>query len=70
MADTEALRAAFDQFDLDKDGAITATEFRSVLADLGDTTLSEEQAQALLDGADSDGDGRMTWDEFLALRSS
>ncbi|KIF75538.1 EF hand repeat-containing protein [Streptomyces sp. 150FB] len=69
MADIEALRAAFDQFDLDKDGAITATEFRSVLAGLGDTTMSESQAQALLDGADSDGDGRMTWDEFLALRS-
>ncbi|MFI5753953.1 EF-hand domain-containing protein [Streptomyces sp. NPDC051569] len=69
MADTEALRAAFDEFDLDKDGQITAAEFRSVMAGLGDTTLSEAQAQALLDVADADGDGRMTWDEFVALRS-
>ncbi|MDX3852686.1 EF-hand domain-containing protein [Streptomyces sp. AK02-01A] len=69
MADTESLRAAFDQFDLDKDGAITAAEFRSVMAGLGDSTMSESQAQAVLAVADTDGDGRMTWDEFLALRS-
>lgn len=69
MADIEVLRAAFNQFDLDGDGAITAAEFRSVMAGLGDTTMTEAQAQALLDNADSDGDGRMTWDEFVALRN-
>lgn len=69
MADTAALRAAFDQFDADKDGAITAAELRGVLAELGAGAISEEQAKSLLDGADTDSDGRVTWDEFLAARS-
>ncbi|MFJ4918850.1 EF-hand domain-containing protein [Streptomyces sp. NPDC088725] len=70
MADIEALRAAFDEFDLDKDGAVTASEFRSVMASLGNRDMTEEEAQKILDVADTDGDGRMTWDEFVALRTS
>lgn len=69
MADTAALRAAFDQFDTDKDGAITAAELRGVLAELGAGVISDEQAKSLLDAADTDSDGRVTWDEFLAARS-
>jgi Ca2+-binding EF-hand superfamily protein len=69
MADIAALRAAFDQFDVNKDGTISVAEFRSVLAELGDVNVSESEAQAVLAVADTDGDGRMTWDEFLALRS-
>ena len=69
MADTAALRAAFDQFDIDKDGAITAAELRGVLAELGAGAMSEAQAKTLLDAVDTDSDGRVTWDEFLAARS-
>ncbi|KIF67548.1 hypothetical protein HY68_01150 [Streptomyces sp. AcH 505] len=69
MADTAALRAAFDQFDVDKDGAITAAELRGVLAELGAGVISEEQAASLLGAADADSDGRVTWDEFLAARA-
>lgn len=69
MADTAALRAAFDQFDVDKDGAITAAELRGVLAELGAGVISEQQAASLLDAADADSDGRVTWDEFLAARA-
>lgn len=66
MADIEAARKAFDRYDLDKDGLISAAEYRQVMAELGDFHTTEAVAQAVINASDGDGDGRLSWDEFWA----
>jgi Ca2+-binding EF-hand superfamily protein len=68
MADMEAARAAFEKFDVDGDGQITAAEFRHVMAELGDFHTTESVAQTVLNNIDGDGDGKITWAEFWANR--
>jgi Ca2+-binding EF-hand superfamily protein len=65
MADIEKARAVFANFDLDKDGRITAAELTQVLADLGGS-FTDEQSQQLLGLQDADGDGTLSFDEFWA----
>ena len=66
MSRTDTARTVFDTFDIDGDGYLTAGEFRKVLAELGVGDLTEAQAQALLDRQDADGDGTVSFEEFLA----
>ena len=68
MADIQAAKNAFDRFDIDKDGQITAAEYKSVMAQLGDPYVTEPVAQAVIKAADSDGDGKISWDEFWAAQ--
>ncbi|WP_189132818.1 EF-hand domain-containing protein [Wenjunlia tyrosinilytica] len=69
MADIEAARRAFDRYDLNKDGLISATEYKSVMAELGDFHVTELVAQAVINSADTDGDGLMSFDEFWAAQN-
>ncbi|WP_236239858.1 EF-hand domain-containing protein [Streptomyces sp. CC228A] len=64
MADIEAARKAFDRFDADGDGFITAAEYKSVMAQLGDFNVTEPVAQAVINAQDANGDGQLSWDEF------
>ncbi|OII66285.1 hypothetical protein BJP40_13705 [Streptomyces sp. CC53] len=64
MADIEAARKAFDRFDVDGDGFITAAEYKSVMAQLGDFNVTEPVAQAVINAQDVNGDGQLSWDEF------
>ncbi|MEU4267106.1 EF-hand domain-containing protein [Streptomyces sp. NPDC026092] len=64
MADIESARTAFDRFDVDKDGFITASEYKSVMAQLGDFNVTETVAEALIKQRDSNSDGKLSWDEF------
>jgi Ca2+-binding EF-hand superfamily protein len=66
MADMEAARIAFERFDVDGDGLITATEYKSVMAQLGDFHVTETVAQAVINKIDGDGDGKISWAEFWA----
>ncbi|WP_405998354.1 EF-hand domain-containing protein [Streptomyces sp. NBC_00829] len=66
MADIEEARKAFDRYDLDGDGQITATEYKSVMAQLGDFHVTEAVAEAVIKAKDTDGDGRLTFEEFWA----
>jgi Ca2+-binding EF-hand superfamily protein len=68
MADMEAARTAFEKFDVDGDGLITAVEFKHVMAELGDFHTTESVAQAVLNKLDGDGDGKISWVEFWASR--
>lgn len=63
MADIDKARAVFDNFDLDKDGRITASELTQVLSDLGGS-FTDEQSRKLLGLQDGDGDGTLSFDEF------
>ena len=68
MADIDARKAearkAFDRFDVDGDGLITAAEYKSVMAQLGDFQVTETVAQAIINKKDGNGDGVLSFEEF------
>ncbi|MFI8520464.1 EF-hand domain-containing protein [Streptomyces sp. NPDC085481] len=66
MADIESARTAFNRFDVDGDGYITAAEYKSVMAQLGDFHVTESVAEALINKQDTNHDGKLSWDEFWA----
>lgn len=68
MADIEAARRAFERYDLDKDGLISAGEYKSVMAQPGDPFVTETVAQAVINSADGNGDGLLSFDEFWATQ--
>ncbi|MGW8883543.1 EF-hand domain-containing protein [Streptomyces sp. NPDC055749] len=69
MADIESARKAFDRFDQNKDGLITASEYKSAMAQLGDPFVTETVAQAIINSNDANGDGLLTFDEFWAAQN-
>ncbi|MEU7294771.1 MULTISPECIES: EF-hand domain-containing protein [Streptomyces] len=66
MADIESARTAFNKFDANGDGFITAAEYKSLMAQLGDFNVTETVAEALIKQRDDNGDGVLSWDEFWA----
>ncbi|MFE2278110.1 EF-hand domain-containing protein [Streptomyces sp. NPDC059454] len=68
MADMveKAARSVFERYDLDGDGLVTAEEYRQVVAELEGGEITESEAQGLIDSLDTDGDRRMSFDEFWA----
>ena len=63
--DTE-LREAFDFYDANKDGLVSATELRNALRRLG-MPVSQEEAVKMIKVADTDGDGQVSFEEFAVL---
>ena len=71
------LRAAFDLFDTDNTGAIERTEFASMLQRLGlspppvsigvSNAVGEVQIDELFAAADRDGNGSVSFEEFVSL---
>lgn len=57
-----ALRKAFSRFDCDGDGTIDSNELRRALGD----TFSTDEIEDLLREADTSGDGKLNYEEFLA----
>ncbi|MFF8287677.1 EF-hand domain-containing protein [Streptomyces sp. NPDC016309] len=66
MADIEEARKAFERYDVNGDGLISAAEYKSVMAQLGDFNVTETVAQAVINAQDGNGDGMLTFDEFWA----
>ncbi|WP_345595139.1 EF-hand domain-containing protein [Streptomyces marokkonensis] len=66
MADIEEARKQFERIDTDKDGFITAAEFKTALAQGGDWNVTESVAEAIIAGRDLDGDKVLSFDEFWA----
>ena len=60
----EALKACFEALDTDSSGSIEREELTFALHELG---LSTDHANAILSEGDSDNDGHITLDEFVAL---
>ena len=69
MADIEAARKAFERYDLNQDGLISAAEYKQVMAELGDFHVTETVAQAVINAVDTDKDGLMSFDEFWAAQN-
>uniref|UniRef100_A0A131YQG7 Calmodulin n=1 Tax=Rhipicephalus appendiculatus TaxID=34631 RepID=A0A131YQG7_RHIAP len=69
-ADTEdEIREAFRVFDRDGNGFITSAELRHVMTTLGEK-LTNEEVDAMIREADTDGDGQINYEEFVALITS
>ena len=62
----ESLIHAFDTFDTDKDGLISAFELQSILAHHGEK-LTLEEIDQLIASYDCDRDGKLSWDEFCSI---
>lgn len=62
-----ALVAAFNRFDADGDGFISAEELHKVLVAFGDEKFSLQECRDMISGADADGDQLMSLPEFQAL---
>ncbi|MFD5558060.1 MULTISPECIES: EF-hand domain-containing protein [unclassified Streptomyces] len=66
MADIEAARKAFERFDADGDGFITAAEYKTAMAQLGDWNVTESVAEAIIGAQDTNSDKLLSFDEFWA----
>ncbi|OIV94187.1 hypothetical protein TanjilG_13804 [Lupinus angustifolius] len=66
--DVSELRDAFDLYDQDKNGLISATELHLVLNRLG-VKCSVEECHSMIKSVDSDGDGNVSFEEFKKMMS-
>lgn len=66
MADIEEARKQFQRIDTDGDGFITASEFKSALAQEGDWNVTESVAEVIIKTRDLNGDKVLSFDEFWA----
>lgn len=64
MADIESARTTFGKFDVNGDGFVTADEFRSAMAEMGDPFVTGPVAEAVIAAKDSNDDGLLSFDEF------
>ncbi|KAI3760668.1 hypothetical protein L1987_51066 [Smallanthus sonchifolius] len=64
--DTE-LRDAFDFFDTDHDGRITADELFAVLKSLGDGRCTLEECRSMISNVDKNGDGFVCFEDFSRM---
>ena len=65
--DNDEIRAAFEIFDKNQDGFISRTELRTVMESLGEEQLTEEDIDTMMKGADQNGDGQVSFEEFAAM---
>ncbi|MBX5481720.1 MAG: EF-hand domain-containing protein [Myxococcaceae bacterium] len=61
----QEVREIFGHYDRNKSGVIDASEFARLCEALG-MEMDDEVLQAGLSVVDADGDGKISWDEFLA----
>lgn len=60
------MKEEFQTFDVDQDGFITAPELRYVMTKDGDT-ITDEHVRYVIEECDVDGDGRISYEEFVKL---
>ncbi|KAL4238873.1 hypothetical protein ACF0H5_003580 [Mactra antiquata] len=60
------LKQMFGIFDRDNDGYITHTEMKRALDEL-DGDVPHKEIEGMIQEADTDGDGKLTFDEFAAI---
>lgn len=66
----DELREAFKVFDKDNNGFICKRELMDVITAVGDSPCTEEEAEQLLQEADINNDGKISYDEFVKKMQS
>ena len=61
--EVEEIREAFEVFDINKNGFISAEELRQVMTDMGENVTAEE-VDEMIRAADMDNDGLVSFGEF------
>ena len=64
--DKDEIMSAFEMFDKNKDGFISADELRTVMESLGEM-LTEADIDNMMKVADQDDDGRVSFEEFAFM---
>ena len=59
-------KEAFDMFDKDGSGTISVTEIVKIMKNYGNP-MSKEEIQNMIKDIDTDGDGELTFEEFVTL---
>merc|ERR1719487_2484703 len=59
----EEIREAFLVFDRDRSGSVTASELKHVMNNFGET-VTDEEVEAMIQQADQDGDGELSFEDF------
>ena len=59
-------KEAFKEFDIDGDGTITGKELGNYIGKLGEK-FTEEEINALIKIFDTNGDGKLDYEEFLQM---
>lgn len=67
MTSERRIREAFELFDSDGDGSISAEELRKVLTKPSGAPLTTDEVQAVISQYDDNDDGELQFDEFAAL---
>lgn len=65
----DAFRKAFDEYDVDGDGFLTAEDFKRITAQQGEE-MTTEQAEAMIQMADGNKDGKVSFDEYYTILTS
>merc|ERR1719327_1902117 len=65
----EEMREAFLVFDRDRSGSVTASELKHVMNNLGEQ-VTDEEVEEMSQEADADGDGELSFDDFLQFIQS
>lgn len=65
----DAMRSAFNVFDVDQNGFISAEELHRVLVGFGDEKVSLDDCRSMIECVDADGDHMIDFREFEALMS-
>ena len=70
LTSSDKLQAAFRMFDKDGSGIISADEIRDVLNFGGSNTLSVEAVDKIIQQVDVNGDGEISFEEFVTMMTS
>mmetsp|Transcript_42786 Transcript_42786/g.118185 ORF Transcript_42786/g.118185 Transcript_42786/m.118185 type:complete len:161 (-) Transcript_42786:209-691(-) len=65
----DEMREAFQVFDRDKSGSVTASELKAVMNNLGEQ-VTDAEVLAMIREADADGDGELSFEDFLQFVQS
>ena len=66
-SDPDELKEAFEVFDTDRDGRISAEELLRVFKAIGDERCTLEECRRMIEGVDRNGDGFVCFEDFSRM---